>query len=169
MEKNEEWRPIRDYKDYFISSLGRVKSNKCWHGKQSILLKVNHAPIYSGVNLCKDGKVKRRTIHRLVANAFLPNPNKLPFVNHKNGIKKDNRLENLEWCTPLENISHAVKTGLWDFKGEKCHLAKVNWEQVRQIRARYRKGNTTYEKLGREFGIAKVNIGKIILNKTWVV
>ena len=74
---------------------------------------------YFVVNLNKDKKNKSFRVHRLVASAFIPNPENKPFVNHKNGIKIDNRIENLEWCTPKENTSHAVNAGLFSSKGEK--------------------------------------------------
>jgi len=62
---------------------------------------------YLGLVLCKDGKMKSHTVHRLVANAFLPNPDGFPQVNHKNGDKSDNRAENLEWCNNSYNHYHA--------------------------------------------------------------
>lgn len=66
-------------------------------------------PGYHSVCLCINGKPRRHQIHRLVANAFIPNPKALPQVNHKNGVKTDNRVENLEWCTCSENHLHALR------------------------------------------------------------
>lgn len=67
---------------------------------------------YDTLCLNKDGKFKTMTAHRLIAKAFIPNPENKPAINHKNGIKDDNRVENLEWCTGSENIQHAFDTGL---------------------------------------------------------
>lgn len=67
---------------------------------------------YKCVSIYVNSKAKLCRVHRLVAAAFIPNPENKPYVNHINGIRDDNRLENLEWCTPSENIQHAVDTGL---------------------------------------------------------
>lgn len=67
---------------------------------------------YLFFSICKDGQRKNMKVHRLVASSFIPNPNNYPVVNHINGIKADNRVENLEWCTYSENTLHAFRTGL---------------------------------------------------------
>ncbi|QXE92428.1 NUMOD4 motif-containing HNH endonuclease [Geomonas subterranea] len=77
---------------------------------------------YLRVVLCKDGQTKLWYIHRLVALAFIPNPENKPMVNHKNGNKRDNRLENLEWVTSMENHTHAFEHGLYPQR--KIHPSK---------------------------------------------
>ncbi len=106
----EIWKDIEDYEGiYQISNLGKLKSFK--GSKEMILNPGIKSTGYVATTLCKQS-TKYVRIHRLVANAFIPNPENKPCINHKNGIKHDNRAENLEWCTYSENMLHAYKTGL---------------------------------------------------------
>lgn len=106
---------------YLIDSLGNVISmpkfkGRHFHNKYSILTKKLNKFGYYEVGLTKDGKVRTFLLHRLLAISFIPNPNNLPEVNHKNGIKSDNRLSNLEWCTRSENTKHAFDKNLSGFR-----------------------------------------------------
>jgi hypothetical protein len=108
----EIWKPIVGYDGYEISNLGRVKSVK--FGKEKIMKNDKNEDGYLRVNLCKEGNHKHFKVHRLVAQAFIPNPNNFPIINHKNEIKTDNRVENLEWCTYSYNNTYndrAKKSG----------------------------------------------------------
>lgn len=121
--KNELlWKDLQGYEGlYQISNTGKIKSlvrqinTPTGFGflKERIKVPANHKQGYLKVDLVKDSKPKRFFIHRLVANSFIPNPENKPEVNHKNGIKTDNRVENLEWCTPSENSYHKYATGLF--------------------------------------------------------
>lgn len=111
--KDEEWRDVFEFEDlYMISNYGRIISK---HNDDSgILLRLSKdTNNYERVVLFNDrGEKKHISVHRLVALGFIPNPENKPFVNHKNGIKWDNRSSNLEWVTQSENVVHAYKTGL---------------------------------------------------------
>jgi hypothetical protein len=97
----EEWKAIEDFQDYKVSSLGRVKSLK--FGKEQILKPVLNSNGYLYINLCKDGIQKTVKVHRLVCQAFLPNPENKLEIDHINRNKQDNRLDNLRWATHSEN------------------------------------------------------------------
>lgn len=118
MEIKEEWKDIEGYEGlYQISNYGRVKSLKreCWNGKawftkkEKILKCIIRKDGYARVCLCKDGKTKDVLVHRLVAIAFIPNPNNLPQVNHKDENKEKNHVSNLEWCDSSYNANYGTR------------------------------------------------------------
>lgn len=105
----EIWRPVVGYENYEVSSLGRVRSlglDKYHKGK--ILKPWFSNKGYPLVDLYKSNKKEHCLVHRLVAIAFIPNPNNLPFINHKDENPKNNRVENLEWCTPKYNSNYGT-------------------------------------------------------------
>lgn len=114
---------------YEISILGRVKNIQT--GKT---LKCRNTNGYSTVILCGEYKPITCYIHRLVAKAFIPNPANKQTVNHINGDKSDNRVENLEWATQKENIHHALRTGLSDsgIKPIKCIETGIIYKSLRE-------------------------------------
>lgn len=106
----EEWRPVKGYEGlYEVSNMGRVKS--LYRGKERIMSTSDDSSGYKRVKLTKQ-TIKGKSVHRLVAEAFIPNPMNLPVVNHLDGDKHNNCVFNLEWCTMKENANHAIKTGL---------------------------------------------------------
>lgn len=120
---HEEWRDVKGYEGlYQVSNKGNVKSiphlikanisggTRITKGKEKKARKGWHG--YKTISLCKEGELKTCLLHRLVAEAFVDNPNNLPAVNHIDGDKDNNSCSNLEWCTNADNSRHAVESGL---------------------------------------------------------
>jgi len=131
----EIWKDIKGYEDiYQVSNLGNVKrinyfdkQNKDKYKNQEKRLVFINLNGYYRVVLSKCGINKNYFVHRLVAQAFIPNPENKPFINHINGTKTDNKVENLEWCTAKENTQHARNTGLFTEEMITRKKGKNNW------------------------------------------
>lgn len=174
--KEEVWKDILGYEGYYqISSLGRFRSldrkvtykngTSVFYKGKITFTKPNKKGYYRGC-LNKDGTGISVFIHRLVAEAFIPNPKNLPTVNHKNGVKTDNRVENLEWMTIEENNQHALRTGLNRLIGEKSASAKLTESDVRQIRGLL-KTQLTQKEIGNLFGVKAWIIKEIKFGRAW--
>lgn len=111
--QTEEWRPIKGYENYMISSKGQVKSLNYNNTGKEQLLKIRfnskHRQNYPTVHLCKNGKTKELKIHRLVALHFIPNPQNYPMVNHIDENRENNNVENLEWCDNKYNCNWGTR------------------------------------------------------------
>lgn len=143
----EVWKPIKGFEElYEISNLGRLKilSKTYYSGRDYLVKTVTEGKIsnmvtpkdrYHTINLTNNCTRKTIRVHRLVAEAFIPNPENKKTVNHINGLKHDNRAVNLEWCTQKENVQHALKNGLLNIvRGEANGASKLKEQDVRDIR-----------------------------------
>lgn len=122
----EIYKDIQGYEGlYQISNLGNVKSLNYRHtGKEKILSCGNNNKGYFVVNLCKNGKLEQFLVHRLVANAFIQNPENKPCVDHINTIRTDNRVSNLRWCTQKENCNNEISKGNYSLTNKGKHWKK---------------------------------------------
>lgn len=163
----ETWTAIPEYEGiYEASSLGRVRRIAHIPNARKApyyLRPLCHPGGYIMVALHKDKKQRHRLIHRLVMAAF-HGQSKLE-VNHKNGDKKDNRLENLEYVTPKQNGEHASRTGLMP-RGERQAFAKLTEAAVREIRLQFESG-INYRVIAERHKIHPMNIYLIVNRKTW--
>ena len=172
---NETWRDIKGYEGlYAISSTGRVKRlarnriiatgvNKPLKEKMIKTFKGKHGYIH--VNLWKNGQMKQHRIHRLIMLAHTEKPQNKNVINHIDGDKTNNILENLEWCTSKENTMHGFETGLMK-KGERHSQAKLKDVQILDIKRIYSEGESSQRYLARKFNVTQATIWRIVNNKS---
>jgi hypothetical protein len=172
----EVWKEVKDYEGlYEVSNLGRVKRLSKWtkvgnvakrFDKEKILKQGLHHKGYFHVILSKNGKSKTITTHRLVLSNFVENIENKHSINHINGIKTDNRLENLEWCTISENSIHSYKMGLQiSIKGEKHGRSKLTKNQVIDIK--YNLNSLTNSEISKIYNLSKSYVWCLRRGKTW--
>ena len=158
---------ISGYEGYTISGDGSVFNEKLQRPLKGRVGKNG----YKNFVLTKNGNSTRFYAHRLIAEAFIPNPENKPCINHKNGIKTDNRIENLEWCTYSENIQHAYDNGLRtynvpDNSGENHGSSKLTDNDVLDIRNAYPLG-FTQQQMADAYGVSRSLIGGILRGDRW--
>jgi len=166
MLRKEEWKPINKFEEYYlVSSYGRVKS--LHYGKELILKpRVTHDG-YASINLLLKGTKSYRTIHRLVAQAFIPNTENKPTVNHIDGIKDNNNVSNLEWNTRKEQIQHMLDNNLRTMpRGEDWCRTKLKESTVIKVKEMVRDGYRNYE-IMEELDLKYWIVGDIKREKTW--
>ena len=157
---------IQGFENYEVDELGQIWSLPKRTRKGTRLIKpLKHTKTgYMYVDLCKDGKVKKFTVHRLVAITFIPNIENKCQVNHINGDKSDNRLINLEWNTRSENQKHSIRIGLRTTNGTKNSQSKLTEEQVLYIRSSEERGYM----LAKRFNISHATICDIKKRRSWL-
>ncbi len=163
----EIWKDVKGYEGHYkISNLGKVKSLK--FGGNRILKNCKHRAGYLKVCLSKNGVQNQILIHRLVAPPFISNPENKPFINHRDGNKKNNNLKNLEWCTASENMTHSFKNGFHGSrKGSLNGNAKLCEEQAKEIRQLYATKNYSQREVASKYNLSQTCIGDIVNYKRW--
>lgn len=172
----EDWKPVLNYESlYEVSTTGSIRSvaRKCptKGGKLRNVSAKTLKPVlvkgYHIVNLHKDGVMRQFRLHRLIAEAFIPNPQNLGIVNHLDGNKTNNHMSNLEWCTVERNNTHAAELGLLKGrKGEQHHGNTLTENIVRLIKNALTRG-VKGSVLASTYNVSQATISNIKHNKNW--
>ena len=163
----EVWKDVKGFEGFYqVSNIGNVKRliSERVFAERLIGRTIDRYGYVKRV-LCKNGKMFHFTEHRLVGVTFIDNPENKSTINHINGVKTDNKVENLEWNTNLENKQHAISTGLTDLKGTKHPKCKLTEKQVLEIRKIGFSETRTY--LSKKYGVSRNNILGIIRGQNW--
>lgn len=174
----EQWKKIEEFNyEYEISSYGRIRSvenvivrgNGWKYTRKSKILKPSGSGGYLRGAVCVNKKIIPYKIHRLVALAFIPNNENKKEVNHIDGNKLNNHVENLEWCTRQENIEHCILNKLQKpFKGEEIGNSKLLEFQVIEIRNKFKPRVYSRTKLAKEYNVSEATIKDILYKRTWI-
>lgn len=169
--KEEIWKQIPGFSRYEASNLGNIRTHD-WKGsgKTVVLRPAKSKKGYLATVLINDeGNKKNITVHRMVAFAFLGLPSNMSLtVNHKNHIKDDNRPENLEYMTALENAKEAQDNGLQVvLKGERNGFSKLTEKEVLEIREKFIPFKYPKKQLALEYGVSVGAIKNVLLRRTW--
>lgn len=167
----EFWMPVQGFPAYDVSNLGRVRSYWIKRHRKGVIgdtpkimrpqISVKHA----GIALSKNGEVTRQYVHRLVANAFIPNPLNLPEVNHITGYPADNRQDGLEWTTHKQNHEHAAAVGL-HARGSERVGAKLTEAIVVEIRQMLHRGEKQAD-IAARFRVGQATVSGVKSGRCW--
>jgi len=169
------WKRIPGYSLYEVSNYGEIKTfNWKNSGTQRVMRPAmdNSGYLRTMLKRDSDGKIHTVKVHRMVALAFLENPENKSQVNHINGIRNDNRLINLEWVTHSENAKHSFIIGLSSNKGENNPCASLTDEQAKEILANYEFGKKarsgiTKKQIAQKYNTTESVIKRLVQRKTW--
>ena len=168
--ENEIWKQIPGFSRYEASNLGNIRTHD-WKGSgRTVVLKPakNKKGYLATILIDDEGNKKNITVHRMVAFAFLGLPYDMSLtVNHKNHIKDDNRPENLEYMTALDNARDAWDNGLQKWHGENNGFSKLTEKQVLEIREKFIPFIYTKQQLAEEYGVKIGTIKDVILRRSW--
>lgn len=157
------WKIIEHFNNYSVSQIGQIKNNKT--GK---ILSPSISPNgYLKVILRKNNISYTRSIHRLVAEAFVSNSENKETVNHIDGNKLNNTYSNLEWLSYRKNMEHAITTGLRKDLGEGSKNAKLTTHQVVEILNLAKEDKLKNKEIAKQFNISSAYVSQIIKNKRW--
>lgn len=162
------WKKIKEFEDYEVSIYGEVKSHK--YEKEIILKKRYTQDGYIQYVLLKDGKSYTKRAHRLVAEAFISNPEYKETVNHIDGNKTNNYYKNLEWATKKEQMQHAYNLGLKKpMKGELNYNHVLTEPQVIEIRKLYKPHNKEFgmKALAKKYKVSEATINRVVHNRSY--
>lgn len=147
------WKPVKGFPGYEVSDRGQVRSYR------ELKPARRKKDGYVSVSLRRDGTSTTKTVHRLMAEAFIPNPDEKPDVAHGNGVRHQNEIGNLRWATELENASDRVSHG--------THGLKLTPEKVAEMRQLHANGGVTQTQLAQKFGVSDSLVSGIVNGKKW--
>lgn len=158
----------KKFNRYIVDILGNVYNEKINNRLCPVKHKNKENDYYRVMLTRKKYQAKTYAVHRIVAEAFIPNPNKLPQVNHKDGNKENNTVYNLEWVTAKENMKHAYANNLNSNKGEKNPKAKLTNSDVENIWKNFIDSkNLRDSDIAAHFGVSDTTINNIRIGRTW--